>query len=127
MRRILTLIMMWTATWSVFAQQPKAVPPAPQQPVASDKVEPKAPYESTKAQLYVEKQKNLQFQAGQNTSAYQSQMKDLQAQFVDLEKKVNDWIDEVRKANGWDESYTYNRDTDTWTHTTPKPPAAEKK
>lgn len=125
MKRTIAFVTVWLAVLTVSAQQPKAAPPAASPATAvpsSGKVTPKAPYESTKTQLFVEKEKNLQLQASQITASYQNQMKDFQSQYSDLEKKVGNWVEEVRKDNGWDQTYTYDRETDSWTHT-PKPPA----
>lgn len=114
MKRILSLIMIAAGLVAVAQQPPQ---PTPTQP---EKVVPKAPYDSTKAQLWAEKQKNFQMQANQITTLYQAQMKDLQDKYVGQVKPMTDWMADVRKANGWDDTYTWNSDDDTWTHT-PKP------
>lgn len=108
MKRIIALIIV-SASLAV-AQQP----PAPQL------VTPKAPYDSDKAQLAYEKQKNAQLTANAATQAYQAQMKDLQGQWQTEEQVILAWVAEVKKANGWDDTYTYDREKDSWTHT-PKP------
>jgi hypothetical protein len=120
---ILTLIMMASAL--TFAQQ---APPQPPTPPTAQKVTPKTPYDSTKAQLLSERQKNLQLQAGNMNAGYQQQMKDLQSKFGELDKQLNDWVAEVRKANDWDDTYTYDRESDSWSHTPkPEPPKAPEK
>ena len=98
-----------------------------------------SPYSSTEAQLRFEKQKNqvLQYQAldtaqqkqiaalpdvqtiETNTAAARAQ---LQQEYTKLDKEISDWAASVRKANGWDESYVYNRQADQW-EKTEKPPA----
>lgn len=106
---ILILVILGTA--SVSAQQP----PAPQ--AAPQVVKPKAPYDSTKAQLAVTKQENLQLKANAATTAYQDQMKQFQADWRTEENFLTGWIEEVRKANGWDATYTYDQAKDEWVHT----------
>jgi esterase/lipase len=97
--------------WLMAAQQPA---PKPQEPQV---VTPKAPYDSTKAQLLVTKEENLQLQANASQAAFQQQMKDFQDEWKAEEAALNAWIAEVKKANGWDDTYTYDRTADKWTHT----------
>lgn len=97
-------------------QQPPAAPPE------GKKVEPKTPYDSTKAQLMYVKQKNLQLQAEQLTHAYQAQMATLQQKFKDQDAALAAWVAEVRKTNGWDDTYVYDGEKDQWVQKE-KPPA----
>lgn len=108
----------------VTAQAPPAAPPA--QPAAQPAT-PKTPYDSTKAQLAVTKEENLQLKASALTSEYQKQLGDMRAQFADLDKQIQEWSDQVRKDNGWDATYQYDRQKDQWTHTPPAPKVEEKK
>ena len=110
------------------AQAPKApVPQAqPAPPVTpSQTVTPKQPYDSAKAQLANEKQKNFQLQYKEATEALQAQGQALQTQWQAEQKIKDDWVAQVRKDNGWDETYSYDFDRDVWTHApkpaTPKP------
>ena len=105
------------------AQQPPA-PPQPAPPAAAPQVvTPKEPYSSDKAQLSVKQQTILSMQAGADQAAFQAHMKDLQQQWQAEEVKVNAWIASVKKDNGWDDTYTYDRAGDKWVHT----PKAETK
>ena len=112
------------------AQQP-ASQPAAQGPQAAT---PKEPYTSDKAQLSVKQEAILQLTASADQKAFQDHMKDLQTQWQAEEVKVNAWVEAVKKDNGWDETYTYDRVGDKWTHTPKvkkpaetKPAAAPKK
>ena len=103
---------------SIFAQAP-ATPPATPPPAPTGpqpaKVEPKTPYDSTKAQLMVEKEKNLQLQSNAMTQQYQAFMQQFQGKYQEQEKVLTDWIATVKKDNGWDDTYTYDREKDQWT------------
>jgi hypothetical protein len=101
-KRVIILTAVFLASFTAFAQQP---------------VIPKAPYDSTKAQLSVTKEENLQLKATAAQTAYQQAMKDMQAQWQAEEASLTAWIAEVKKVNGWDETYTYDRAKDQWTHT----------
>lgn len=101
-KRVIILTVMFLVAFTAFAQQP---------------VTPKAPYDSTKAQLSVTKEENLQLKASAAQTAYQQAMKDMQAQWQAEEASVTAWILEVKKANGWDDTYTYDRAKDQWVHT----------
>jgi hypothetical protein len=102
MKRTIIFTLLFLAASAVIAQQP---------------VTPKAPYDSTKAQLSVTKEENLQLKANAAQTAYQQAMKDMQAQWQAEETALNAWTAEVKKANGWDDTYTYDRAKDQWTHT----------
>ncbi|MGA8730290.1 MAG: hypothetical protein WB608_16165 [Terracidiphilus sp.] len=104
----ITLMTLLITSSLALAQQPPAKPePA---------VQPKAPYDSTKAQLAWEREKNFQLQANQMQQQLQKSMQELQAKYAGEEKQIVDWVAQVRKDNGWDESYTYDREQDKWTH-----------
>jgi len=97
---------------------------------AQQAVTPKAPYDSTKAQLSVTKEENLQLKANAAQQAFQQQMKEFQAQWQAEEASLTAWIAEVKKVNGWDDTYTYDRAKDSWVHTPKveaKKPAEETK
>ena len=101
-KRVIILTAVFLAAFTAFAQQP---------------VTPKSPYDSTKAQLLVTKEENLQLKANAAQTAYQQSMKDMQAQWQAEETALTAWTAEVKKANGWDDTYTYDRAKDSWTHT----------
>ena len=107
-KRVIILTAVFLAAFTAFAQQP---------------VTPKSPYDSTKAQLLVTKEENLQLKANAAQTAYQQSMKDMQAQWQAEETALTAWTAEVKKANGWDDTYTYDRAGDKWVHT----PKAETK
>ena len=115
-KRVIILTAVFLAAFTAFAQQP---------------VTPKSPYDSTKAQLLVTKEENLQLKANAAQTAYQQSMKDMQAQWQAEEVSLTAWIAEVKKANGWDDTYTYDRAKDQWVHTpkveAKKPAEAPKK
>ena len=115
--RIAVLTCLCIFGFAVSAQTPPAAAPAPQT------VTPKAPYDSTKAQLSVTKEENLQLKANATQASFQQQMKDFQAAWQAEEASITAWIAEVKKSNGWDDTYAYDRATDKWTHT----PKAEAK
>jgi hypothetical protein len=100
------LLSCWYAAWT---QQPQVVTP-------------KAPYDSTKTQLTITKEENLQLKANAAQQAFQQQMKDMQAQWQADETSVNAWIADVKKANGWDDTYVYDREKDQWTHVVKEAP-----
>lgn len=79
-------------------------------------VTPKLPYSSTVAQLAFEREKNAQLTAKQMQDQFRDQMNDLQKKFADYQKSYDEFIDETRKANGWDASYVYDPDADKWIH-----------
>jgi hypothetical protein len=117
----LTALMLGAAV----AQQPPAQPPARPQVVT-----PKAPYDSDKAQLAVKQETILQLTATADQTAFQAHMKDLQQQYQAEEAKLIAWIADVKKVNAWDDSYTYDRVGDKWTHAPkaePKPAETPKK
>lgn len=120
--RISIAVFFLSLVYAVFSQQPPK--PTPQ----GQTVTPKQPYDSTKAQLAYEKQKNAQLEYNQATIEYQQKIKELQSQWQAAQKEKDDWVQEIRKDNNWDETYIYNFDTDQWTHN-PKPeiPPAKKK
>ena len=101
-KRVIILTAVFLAAFTAFAQQP---------------VTPKSPYDSTKAQLLVTKEENLQLKANAAQTAYQQSMKDMQAQWQAEETALTAWTAEVKKANGWDDTYTYDRAKDQWVHT----------
>ena len=115
-KRVIILTAVFLAAFTAFAQQP---------------VTPKSPYDSTKAQLLVTKEENLQLKANAAQTAYQQSMKDMQAQWQAEETALTAWTAEVKKANGWDDTYTYDRSKDSWVHTpkveAKKPAEAPKK
>ena len=103
------------------AQAPKAPVPQPAPHVTPPQtVTPKQPYDSTKALLANERQKNFQHQYKEATEALQAQGQALQTQWQAEQKIKDDWVAQVRKDNGWDETYSYDFDRDVWTHA-PKP------
>ena len=104
MKRVTILTAMFLTAFVALAQQPQTVTP-------------KVPYDSTKAQLSVTKEENLQLKANATQMAYQQAMKDMQAQWQAEEASLNAWIAEVKKLNGWDDTYAYDRVKDQWTHT----------
>ena len=113
--RVIALTVLFVGT-AALSQQP----PAPPQ---GQVVAPKAPYDSTKAQLSAAKQENLQLKANAAQAAFQQQMKEFGDQWKAEETALIAWIAEVKKANKWDDTYTYDRAGDKWTHT----PKAETK
>lgn len=115
MKKFISMIVCAAALVAV-AQQPP-----PQSAPGSAPATPKVPYESSKAQLAYEKEKNLQLMAQNATTQYQAFMQDQQKKYADQEKALTDWMEAIRKDNGWDDTYSYDRDKDAWTHV-PKPP-----
>ena len=113
--RVISLTVLFVGT-SAWAQHPPAQP-------QGHVVTPKAPYDSTKAQLSVSKEENLQLKANAAQAAFQQQMADFSKQWQAEEASLTAWIAEVKKANKWDDTYTYDRAKDQWTHT----PKAETK
>jgi hypothetical protein len=129
-----------------FAQQPAAAPKPPTVPKV-EVVKPKAPYDDRDGKLaamteqklrlqYADSQRKLQDQVSalpqvkQMVAAEAQVDQGLQKQFDEQEKLKTAWIDEVRKANGWDASYIWNENTGEWSHTVapaPKPPEPAKK
>ncbi len=107
--------------------------PKPALPVqtASVPVTPKAPYDSTRAQLLVEREHSAQLQAALLEEQYRQQLQadpnyqKLQTSFKASESDLNTWIAAVRAANGWDASYSYDRQADRWTKTETKKPAGK--
>lgn len=116
MKRVIILMLVFLAAFVAFAQEP---------------VTPKAPYDSTKAQLSVTKEENLQLKANAAQTSYQQAMKDMQTQWQAEEASLTAWIAEVKKSNGWDDTYTYDRVKDQWNHApkveAKKPAEAQKK
>ncbi len=102
--------------------------PNPHPQLASDQkvATPKSPYSSDKVQLSVKQETILQLTANSDQKAFQDNMKDLQSQWQTEEEKILAWITDVKKTNGWDDTYTYDRVNDKWTHA-PKPSEAPKK
>lgn len=103
-----------------------AQPPQPQAPIPASTptpVVPKVddPLAHTQALLVLEKEKNLGLSAQELTKEYQQGMAAMKQQFGDLDKQESAWEDTVRKANGWDANYTYDKDKDTWVQQTPPP------
>jgi hypothetical protein len=84
-------------------------------------VTPKAPYDSVRVQLSVTRQENLQLKANAAQAAVQQEMKDFQAQWQTEESFITAWVAQVRKENGWDETYVYDRAKDSWTHEVKQP------
>lgn len=122
MKRFIIVIVCAAAFSAVAQQPPLTTPPPPAPPQnAPQPVTPKTPYDSAKAQLAYEKEKNLQLTAQTATAQYQTFMQDQQKKYADQEKSLADWMEAVRKDNGWDDTYSYDREKDAWTHT-PKPP-----
>ncbi len=112
--RIVALTCLFVCGYGAVSQQPAA----PQvTPPDAQTVTPKAPYDNTKAQLSVTKEENLQLKANAATNAYQQQMKDLQTEWQTEEASLTAWIAQVKKDNSWDDTYTYDRAGDKWTHT----------
>lgn len=120
MNRSIAVLVLLAGLAACNAQQPPK-PPAP--PAAAPQpATPKQPYDSAKAQLAYEKEKNAQMQ----TRLLQQQINQIQSQISSQiaasEQAINTFVTETRKANGWDDTYTYDREQDKWTHT-PKAPA----
>lgn len=93
---------------------------------AQTPVKPKEPYDSTKAQLASGRQAKLQVQADNAEKQYKAFTDQLQQRYNAEQKTIDDWENDVRKANGWDATYRWNADNDTWTHIEPpKLPAKE--
>ena len=123
--RVIAFTLLILASLVAASQQP-APPPA----AAPQTVTPKAPYDSTKAQLSVTKEENLQLKANATQAAFQQQMKDFQDKWKAEESSLIAWIAAVKKDNGWDDTYTYDRTNNEWTHTPKveaKPAEAPKK
>jgi hypothetical protein len=108
--RIVALTFLFICGYAAWTQQPPQ--PAPQPQV----VTPKAPYTSDKVQLSVKQETILQLTANADQKAFQDHMQDMQTQWTTEEAKIKAWVEEVRKANKWDDTYTYDRAGDKWTH-----------
>jgi hypothetical protein len=95
------------------AMAPAQQRPAPTTPQGVT-VTPKAPYDSTRAQLYSTQMAKyaLQFDASQR--AFQEAQKELQAKYITSSKELQAWIDSVRKANGGGAEVVYDADKDQW-------------
>jgi hypothetical protein len=91
------------------AQNPPTPPPA-------TTVTPKTPYDSTKAQLAAEREKTLSLTNQILSDNFNKQTNEERQQYAAQDKILTDWVIQVRKDNGWDDSYTYNSNGDTWTH-----------
>jgi hypothetical protein len=110
MKRILVFTALFLSAYVAIAQQPPAQP-------QGQTVTPKAPYDSIKAQLSVAREENFQLKANATQTAFQQQMKDFQAQYLAEETALTAWIADVKKSNGWDDTYAYDRAGDKWAHT----------
>lgn len=97
---------------SVSAQKPVRRPAAHLAPEV--KVTPQQPYNSDHAQLAYAREKILQSQFSQMQQAVKDKTAQLQVDYAKEEQVLKEWEASVRAANKWDDSYTYNRDTDTW-------------
>jgi hypothetical protein len=123
--RVLSLMIILIAAVAS-AQTPAPPQPAPPAAPLQQVVTPKTPYDSTKAQLMVTKEDNLQLKANAVTNDFQAQMKSFQVEWKAQEDLITAWVESVRKDNGWDKTYTYDRAKDQWTHT-PAAPAPKQK
>lgn len=127
----LIVLMLAIAASVGVAQQPAQKPAAAAKP---ETVTPKQPYDSRDAQLATEKEKNFRLQYSelqrnvqdrieqlpqvvQLRAAEQQAVTDLNNQFNKTEAAEQAWETGVRKTNGWDASYVYDRAKDAWTHT----------
>jgi pyruvate/2-oxoglutarate/acetoin dehydrogenase E1 component len=116
---IAAVVVVFTAV-ATHAQQPPAQPAAP----APKVVTPKSPYDVRDAKIAVITEDDLQKTANALTADYQRQMADLQAKWKEQDVALKAWEADVRKANGWDDTYVFNQQTYEWAQQ-PKP--AEKK
>lgn len=78
-------------------------------------VKPKDPYDSTKAQLAWTKRK-LYVSQYQQILATMPAIQALQHQDSEQAKFLDDWMKQVRKDNGWDDTYVYDPEQDHWVH-----------
>jgi hypothetical protein len=124
MKRIVILTAAFVLAFAALAQQPPVQPPAQPQ---GQVVIPKTPYDSTKAQLSVAKEENLQLKANAIQVAFQQNMKDMQSQWQAEEAALNVWIAQIRRDNGWDATYTYDREKNQWVHAPKAEPKPETK
>ena len=80
------------------------------------------------ALLTLEKEKTLNLQVVAFQKNYDDTLNSARKQYTEYEQAINAWVERVRKENGWDASYNYDRSTDTWTHTiTVQPKTAQPK
>lgn len=77
-----------------------------------------------KAKYLSEHLKTLNVSAQLAQTNYQSSMGQLQQDFAQTNTQFAQWEKDVRAANGWDDSYTYDRTKETWSHST-RPAAVE--
>lgn len=106
------------------AQAPQPVVTAPQRGPAATapapvKVTPKATelqeqLDAQRAETALANEKNDNLQAQMLQQQISAAMGPLQADFNAQEKIVTEWIAAVKKANGWGDNVTYNRDTRKW-------------
>lgn len=107
MRKVITVVLIAVLSIAAFAQQPK-----------TEKVTPKAPYDSLMVQLAFERQKNMQLELDNAFRAYQNYAKEMQDNYNRQQLLIDAWKAEVIKANGWKaDEYSYDPAKDEWTHT----------
>jgi hypothetical protein len=92
-----------------FAQQPLVV-----QGNGKQEVKLTAQSDSARALLAYEKQKNLTLQYQMLQEQFQKQTAEMQKQFSDYEKDITAWIAATKKAEGFGDDVTYDRDQDKW-------------
>jgi hypothetical protein len=119
--RVLAFTVVFFAAMTAVSQQPPAPQPAAPAPKV---VTPKSPYDVRDAKIAVITEDDLQKTANALTADYQRQMADLQAKWKEQDVALKAWEADVRKANGWDDTYVFNQQTYEWAQQ-PKP--AEKK
>ena len=106
---------------SAVAQQPPQSSGTPALPSKYDKTD------HVSTLLILEKEKTLNLQMTAYDRDYKETLTKAREQYVTYEQQVNAWIEKVRKDNGWDATYSYDRNSDTWTHAVPVHPKAEPK
>jgi hypothetical protein len=117
---------MFLAAITAVSQQPPAPQAAPTAPAppAPVKVTPKSPYDVRDAKIAVISEDDLQKTANALTADYQRQMADLQAKWKEQDAALKAWEAQVRKDNGWDDTYIFNTQTYDWEQQ-PKPAPAK--
>jgi hypothetical protein len=122
MKKLLLGFLIFLCGITIAGQQPPQPRPAP--PVVPQKYDTVA---HLNALLLLEKQKNINLQMMLLEKQYKETVADAHQQYNEDEQQVSAWIEKVRKDNGWDASYVYDRETDTWTHAVQVHPATPSK
>lgn len=97
--RIIAITMFLTGT-ALLAQ-------APAPAAKGEKVQPKTPYSSDRAQLAVAREELLQLRV-------QQLQQQIQQEYAQEENFLKSWEASVKAANKWGDDVTYDRATDAW-------------